>query len=62
MVKYFLLLICSITALCSASAQQRIVNQLQQDRSGQGRVTVNQDARITALLGTIYEKNTTGEP
>ena len=62
MVRYFLLLLYIVTATCSAYAQQRIVNELQQDRLDQGRVIVNQDARITALLGTIYEKSITGEP
>lgn len=61
MIRYFLLLLCLTLGVCGVAAQQRIVNELQQNRAGQGKVTVSQDARITALLGTIYEKNETGE-
>ena len=53
---YFLLLI----GLCfgiSASAQVSIVEELQKERVGQGKVTVHQDAAISALLGSVYVKD-----
>lgn len=40
----------------SAFAQKNIVDELQKNRAGQGTVTIYQDAGITALLGSIYEK------
>ncbi|MGL4519834.1 MAG: SPOR domain-containing protein [Phocaeicola sp.] len=61
MIRSFLLLLSLAMCVCGASAQQRIVNELQQNRAGQGKVTVSQDARITALLGTIYEKTEVGD-
>ena len=54
--RYFLLLI----GLCfgvSASAQVSIVEELQKERVGQGKVTVHQDAAISALLGSVYVKD-----
>ena len=54
--RYFLLLI----GLCfgiSASAQVSIVEGLQKERVGQGKVTVHQDAAISALLGSVYVKD-----
>jgi hypothetical protein len=54
--RYFLLLI----GLCfgiSASAQVSIVEELQKERVVQGKVTVHQDAAISALLGSVYVKD-----
>ena len=39
-----------------AFAQTTIVDELQKQRAGQGTVTVHQDARISALLGSVYVK------
>ena len=39
-----------------AFAQTNIVDKLQKQRAGQGTVTVHQDARISALLGSVYVK------
>ena len=41
----------------SASAQVSIVEELQKERVGQGKVTVHQDAAISALLGSVYVKD-----
>jgi hypothetical protein len=54
--RYFLLLI----GLCfgiAASAQVSIVEELQKERVGQGKVTVHQDVAISALLGSVYVKD-----
>lgn len=40
----------------SVSAQKSIVDELQKNRAGQGTVTIHQDARISALLGSAYVK------
>ncbi|MGL5980316.1 MAG: SPOR domain-containing protein [Phocaeicola sp.] len=61
MIRCFLFLLCLIGAVCDTFAQQRIVDYLQQNRVGQGKVTFHQDSQITSLLGTIYEKNEVGE-
>ena len=55
MMRYLLLLICFFFGL-SVSAQVNIVQELQKDRAGQGTVTIHQDARISALLGSVYVK------
>ena len=39
-----------------AFAQTNIVDELQKQRAGQGTVTVHQDVRISALLGSVYVK------
>ena len=39
-----------------AFAQTNIVDELQKQHAGQGTVTVHQDARISALLGSVYVK------
>ena len=39
-----------------AFAQTNIVDELQKQRARQGTVTVHQDARISALLGSVYVK------
>ena len=38
----------------SVSAQKSIVDELQKNRVGQGTVTIHQDVRISALLGSAY--------
>ena len=50
---YFLFLIGLFLGL-SVSAQKSIVDELQKNRVGQGTVTIHQDARISALLGSAY--------
>ena len=54
--RYFLLLICLGMGLF-ASAQTNIVDELQKERVGQGKVTIHQDEKISALLGSIYVKS-----
>ena len=54
--RYFLLLI-GLCFVISASAQVSIVEELQKERVGQGKVTVHQDAAISALLGSVYVKD-----
>ena len=54
--RYFLLLICLGMGLF-ASAQTNIVDELQKERVGQGKVTIHQDGKISALLGSIYVKS-----
>ena len=51
--RYFLFLIGLFLGL-SVSAQKSIVDELQKNRVGQGTVTIHQDARISALLGSAY--------
>ena len=53
--RYFLFLIGLFLGL-SVSAQKSIVDELQKNRAGQGTVTIHQDARISALLGSAYVK------
>ena len=53
--RYFLVLLCLAFGL-SASAQTNIVNELQKNQAGQGTVTIHQDEKISALLGSIYVK------
>ena len=56
MMRYFLFVIGFFFAL-SASAQTNIVEDLQTERVGQGRVTIHQDDKISALLGAVYVKS-----
>ncbi|MCI1647595.1 MAG: SPOR domain-containing protein [Bacteroides sp.] len=49
----------SLLAVCfafilSVSAQNNIVNSLERDVPGQGKVSIHQDSRIEALIGTVY--------
>ncbi|MBP3668397.1 MAG: SPOR domain-containing protein [Bacteroides sp.] len=53
--RYFLLMTCMFFSAV-AFAQTNIVDELQKQRAGQGTVTVHQDARISALLGSVYVK------
>ena len=60
--RYFLLLIGLFLGL-TVSAQTNIVDELQKERVGQGTVTIHQDAKISALLGSIYvESEDEAEP
>ena len=54
--RYFLLLICLALGF-SVSAQTNIVDELQKNKVGQGIVTIHQDAKISALLGSVYVKS-----
>ena len=54
--RYLLFLICLSFSLL-ASAQRSILDELQKDRAGQGKVRVHQDAGISALLGSVYVKS-----
>ena len=56
MMRYFLFVIGFFFAL-SAAAQKNIVEDLQTERVGQGKVTIHQDAQIAALLGAVYVKS-----
>ena len=55
MMRYFLLMTCMFFSAV-AFAQTNIVDELQKQHAGQGTVTVHQDARISALLGSVYVK------
>ena len=62
MMRYFLFVIGFFFAL-SAAAQKNIVEDLQTERVGQGKITIHQDDNISALLGAIYVKSADeGEP
>ena len=54
--RYLLLLLCFFLSYTVSAQQKNIVDELQIERVGQGRVTVHQDADIAALLGVVYEK------
>ena len=54
--RYFLFVIGFFFAL-SAAAQKNIVEDLQTERVGQGKITIHQDDNISALLGAIYVKS-----
>lgn len=44
-----------------ANAQQTIIESLKTQRSGEGRVTIHQDAQISSLIGKRYIRATTPE-
>lgn len=54
MKRFGLLLIVCLAFTAVVSAQNNIVNSLERNIPGQGKVTVHQDARITALIGLEY--------
>lgn len=58
----YILFIFFVALGLTASAQRNIVNELQQDKVGEGRVTIHQDAKIDALLGSVYVKSDDAEP
>ena len=55
--KKFLFSLAMMFSACTISAQTTIVESLQTDRVGEGKVTVHQDAQITALLGVRYVRD-----
>ena len=55
--RYFFALCVALGLSLTASAQTTIVDELQINRLGQGKVTIHQDAKIAALLGVIYRKD-----
>ncbi len=62
MKRFVLLGMLSFAFVSLAMAQQNIVQSLQKQVPGQGRVTIHQDARITALIGSEYIPSGIGEP
>ena len=52
--KRLALLLIAGLAVIGLRAQNSIINSLQRDVPGQGKVTVHQDPRITALIGSEY--------
>lgn len=58
----YILFIFFVALGLTAFAQRNIVNELQQEKVGEGRVTIHQDAKIDALLGSVYVKSDDAEP
>lgn len=56
-----LLLVVCLSFVSFATAQNNIVKSLERSVPGQGKVTIHQDARITALIGMEYVPSGTGE-
>lgn len=56
MIRYFLFIVFLGCGLIVSAQQKNIVNELQKQEVGQGVVTIHQDARIAALLGSMYVK------
>ena len=56
---FSLAMMCSV---CVMSAQTNIIESLQTNRVGEGKVTVHQDAAITNLLGIRYVRSSMAEP
>ena len=54
------LMACVVSAVAS-QAQNSIVKSLEREVSGQGKVTIHQDARIASLIGSEYIPTTTDE-
>ena len=57
MIRYLLLLMILGFSFSAAAQQKNIVGELQTTQPGQGVVTIVQDAKIGALLGTVYVKD-----
>ena len=55
--KQFCVLLLSLACL-PLMAQENIVDRLEQPVLGQGVITIHQDARLDALLGTMYDPTT----
>lgn len=55
--KKFLFSLAMMFSACAVSAQTTIVESLQTDREGEGKVTIHQDAQITSLLGVRYVRD-----
>ncbi len=58
----YILFLCLVAFGLSAYAQQNIVSELQKNKVGEGTVTIQQDERISALLGVVYVKSDDAEP
>ena len=58
MIRYLLLLMILGFSFSAAAQQKNIVGELQATQPGQGVITIVQDAKIGALLGTVYVKDT----
>ena len=58
--RYILFILFAITSLM-ASAQRNIIDELQKNEPGQGKVTIQQDPQIAALIGHIHVKSAAGE-
>ena len=61
MMKHLLTFVFSLLIASMANAQQNIVESLQTKRSGEGTVTIHQDAQITSLIGQRYVHSSTPE-
>lgn len=61
MKKFTLLLIVGLLSASFSMAQDNIVKSLERIVPGQGKVSVHQDARIAALIGSVYADNASGE-
>ena len=57
MIRYSLLQMTFGCSLSVAAQQKNIVGELQATQPGQGVITIVQDAKIGALLGTVYVKD-----
>lgn len=55
------LLFVLFASVCVAIAQNNIIKSLERDVPGQGKVTIHQDERITALIGSEYVPANAGE-
>ena len=60
--KKILLSLAMMCSACVMSAQTNIIESLQTDRVGEGKITVHQDSVITNLLGVRYVRSTLNEP
>lgn len=60
--KKFLFSLAVMCSACAVSAQTTIIESLQTDRVGEGKVTVHQDAAIKNLLGIRYIRSGLTEP
>ena len=59
--RYILCLLLLVINLPFFAQQRNIIDELQKDEVGQGKVTIHQDAKISTLLGVIHVKNPSGE-
>lgn len=50
-----------LSGVCASMAQNNILKSLERDVPGQGKVTIHQDARIAALIGSEYVPVVAGE-
>lgn len=52
--KYILFVLLALGSLSVSAQQRNILDELQKDKAGQGKVTVRQSAQIDALLGKVH--------